>query len=376
MPPGIRPWRGMTALRKSTADVTPGAARESHAIRTPARPAMNEVKLLVITGAGASHELGADRPIPLMTTWAASLRKDLETALRGSSGVLGLEPEMSGQDFEAALGQFLQWQRAFPLNEKFRDFGGQTIGSRNGNILEWLANNEVRAKLVVETLHSNLYSNFGRKALSDDKTLTAWRKLDEAVGGRGTSKFFATTNYDPSLELAMKLLSYQANYGFQQTPFTTPRFDPSGIGEWSDDQSRVVVLHLHGAVGWYRDAQGTIVYHEPDLPYNPSLGIPVVLLPDPQKDPQSDAGVAMIWSELERAVGKSTHILVIGHSLHDDALVRLLLGAPNQQIGVLSPTPEETPPQVTARANMIPTRFGPNSDFSLVAKWLKSGRPE
>jgi len=147
---------------------------------------MNEIKLLVITGAGASHELGGARPIPLMTTWAASLREDLDAALPNSSGVLGLEPEMSGQDFETALGQFLQWQRAFPLNQRFRDFGGPSIGSRQGNLLEWLANNEARAKSVVETLHTNLYSNFGRKALSDDKTLTTWGKLDEAVGGRGT----------------------------------------------------------------------------------------------------------------------------------------------------------------------------------------------
>jgi hypothetical protein len=334
---------------------------------------MAEVRVVVITGAGASCALGDEAPMPLMNTWPTSLRDDLEAALGGSARVLGLDEEMTGEGFEDALGPFLQWQRSFHLNRKFRDFGGPSVGSHQGDVERWLDFNDTRGELVVETLRANLYRNFGRRAVSESKALAAWQQMDRALGGRKTRKFFATTNYDPSLELAFNLMQYQPDDGFRRRlPVATPYFDATGIGTWKDEESRVVVLHLHGAVGWYRGADGRILYQAPDQNYNPTLGTPVILLPDPQKDPFIDADVSTIWSELTGAVREATHVLVIGHSLHDSALLRLLSGRSTQRLAVLSPDANLYPEEITKMANILMTDFGPDGDVSGVAEWLRS----
>lgn len=84
------------------------------------------------------------------------------------------------------------------------------------------------------------------------------------------------------------------------------------------------VLHLHGAVGWYA-SDGTVRDHFADQPFHASLGTPVVLYPDPDKDPTSTAVVAELWTEFPAALAWADHVLVLGHSLHDPALIRALV---------------------------------------------------
>jgi hypothetical protein len=62
----------------------------------------------------------------------------------------------------------------------------------------------------------------------------------------------------------------------------TSVLSPNGLVAEADLDT-VPVLHLHGAVGWYRTRRG-IEIHPADQPYNPALGQPALLMPDPGKD--------------------------------------------------------------------------------------------
>ncbi|HEY5054452.1 MAG TPA: hypothetical protein VII45_13705, partial [Solirubrobacterales bacterium] len=126
--------------------------------------------------------------------------------------------------------------------------------------------------------------------------------------------------------------------------------------------SRTPVIHLHGAVGWYEQA-GAVSDHNADQNFNSSLGRPVVLYPDPDKDPTSDSTVKQLWTEFYAAVDLADAILVIGHSLHDPALVSALVGASeskpvaisNFNIEDIGKTESEVP-----RAIQVEIDFGPD----------------
>lgn len=49
-----------------------------------------------------------------------------------------------------------------------------------------------------------------------------------------------------------------------------------------------------------------------------------MLYPDPEKDPTGHDLVSDLWAELRQALEWSDHVLVLGHSLHDPALIRIL----------------------------------------------------
>jgi len=109
--------------------------------------------------------------------------------------------------------------------------------------------------------------------------------------------------------------------GFVYQHGRAPVFRPEGLLSRSGD--RTPFLHLHGAVGWY-ERGGVVIDHYANLPYNETLGSPVVLYPDPEKDPTSDAIVSQLWHEFYVALDLADHVLLLGHSLHDPALIRAL----------------------------------------------------
>src|SRR5262249_45078168 len=97
----------------------------------------------------------------------------------------------------------------------------------------------------------------------------------------------------------------------------------------------VPVLHLHGGVGWYLTDKNTVEFQGADQEFNSTLGKPGLLLPDPNKDPRALFGVNELWREFIDAIESSTHILIIGHSLHDRYLVEQInLHGRSHQIGV------------------------------------------
>ena len=182
----------------------------------------------------------------------------------------------------------------------------------------------------METVNATLYEQFGQGRVDDDAAMTAYGALLKRLDV--TELIVATTNYDRSGEAALHGLGYEVDSGFRAAPGRTPILEPVGLVEERGDKTPL--LHLHGAVGWY-EKDGRVEDHYGDQPYNPSLGTPVVLYPDPEKDPTNDAIVSQLWQEFEHALKWADRVLLLGHSLHDPALLRVLKPiAKSKRIGV------------------------------------------
>ncbi len=101
--------------------------------------------------------------------------------------------------------------------------------------------------------------------------------------------------------------------------------------------------------------------------YNPTLGAPVVLYPDPDKDPTSDAAVEMLWREFRLALERADRVLVVGHSLNDPALVRELNAVPSDTriaVTVLEGHDDAWVRKLLPHAIVIEVKFGPDLSMS------------
>jgi hypothetical protein len=278
--------------------------------------------ILLITGAGASRNLGSeDTAMPLMSDWANALCDALDQEEANLASACHLKPGMGGPEFEENLGLLLRWEQVRHLEKRFQDLGGPKAGSHINRVVEARTHMDKRMKVVMRTVNTTLYEQFGQRQIDDNRAKAAYgallRELDDP------KLIFATINYDRSGETALESLGHRVDAGFRGGPHRTPLLQPTGL--ISERGSKTPVIHLHGAVGWYEDEQnGSVGNHHADLPYNPSLGTPVVLYPDPDKDPTSDAIVSELWTEFNAALEFADSVLVIGHSLHDPALVRAL----------------------------------------------------
>jgi hypothetical protein len=137
----------------------------------------------------------------------------------------------------------------------------------------------------------------------------------------------------------------------------------------------VPLPHLHGRVGWLvRSSSGNPGAYAIDnfREWKDYFGVPLVMLPDPYKDPTQDAILGEMWVELRRALKLARRILVLGHSLNDAPLVQAL--SEPSRAGKVGITLLEDPqageldgdaPEVAERVNRelpdathIPLRFG------------------
>ena len=210
----------------------------------------------------------------------------------------------------------------------------------------------------MRVINSTLYEQFGQLQIDYDLAAAAYSQvLAETDECR---LVVATTNYDRVAESALRMAGRNTNTGFAGKPHMTPALDPS---EMMDDlAAEIPVIHLHGAVGWY-ELEGVVSDHYGDRPYNPTLGSPVVLYPDPDKDPTSDALVQQLWDQFARAIDISDLILVIGHSLHDPALVEALSSAmadgTRVVVSYLEAEDGEQVDRQLPNAHVVQMRFGP-----------------
>jgi hypothetical protein len=198
--------------------------------------------------------------------------------------------------------------------------------------------------------------------------------------GEDATFVYATTNYDVSIEVGLREAGYKPHDGFASVGWESPVLSLDDLIDWETGHgNREPVLHLHGAVGWYRQLDGKIVPQFPDRPYNPTLGSPVVLPPDPNKDPVSDSSVALIWDRFRAALRSATHVLVVGHSLNDTPLVNVLREASaNAHLAATHlPNDADSGERIRrlfpgGRVRPIPMRFGPDlvSDVDLLDQWL------
>lgn len=321
------------------------------------------MNLLLVLGAGASRNLGLNQPMPLMPDWSNALCEELDRAEEGLAAACRLERDMDGPTFEKNLGLLLRWQSVRHLEERFAGLGGNYPGGGMGGVMEARANTARRMATIMEVINSTLYEQFGQRRIDYDLASAAYSQVLEEVGD--SNLIVATTNYDRAAESALRQAGRQTNTGFSGMPEMTPTLSPTGMVDSRD--AAIPVIHLHGAVGWY-EREGVVSDHYGDLPYNPSLGSPVVLYPDPDKDPTSDAVVQQLWDEFHRAVEIADLILVIGHSLHDPALVEALNSRSTRGTRVVvSYLNEGDGEQIDLQlpdARVVQMRFGPSIESS------------
>lgn len=314
--------------------------------------------VLLITGAGASRNLGQDGDLmPLMPDWSDALCEALNDREPGLALACHLTPGMEGPQFEENLGLLLRWQQVRHLEERFQGLGGDAPGQFYQRVANARENSKKRLRMMMEAVNMTLYDQFAQHRVDDVRGKEAYGELLEEMGN--PELVLATTNYDRAGESALAALGHEIDAGFRAQPLRTPVLEPSGLV--SERGSKTPVIHLHGAVGWY-EKDGSVVEHHPDQPYNSTLGTPVVLYPDPDKDPTSDAVVSELWLEFNKAIEIAESILVLGHSLNDPALVRALRGASESRpvvISYLGSGGEQTVRTRVPGAIPIEVEFGP-----------------
>jgi hypothetical protein len=323
------------------------------------------MKLLLITGAGASRELG-NQPdkMPLMTDWENALCDALDAEEQGLAAGCHLARDESGPQFEQNLGLLLSWQRIQSLQDHFFTLGGESPNTHNQYMIAARDRANRRREIIKRVIDTTLYEQFGSHRIDDRRAREAYFTLLQALGE--PEFVVATTNYDRSVESALENLDYRVMTGFERRGQRTPKLVAEGLFERRG--SNIPVLHLHGAVGWYQAEDG-VEDHYADKPLNPSLGTPVVLYPDPNKDPTSHEVVSQLWRELNRIIAWADHILVIGHSLHDAPLRRVLLMAALNDIPVgISYLDDKEKPWIehnigTQHIHPIRMQFGPKPDW-------------
>lgn len=345
--------------------------------------------LVLVTGAGASRELGhPDMPLPLMTDWAQRLRKDIGEPLSAMTGLAAAE---TGPDFEETLGALFRWLEALELSEKFASMVKPGPSADEGHPQQFrafLAQARTNGEDFQERLHRSLFSEFGPERVDAGRAAAAYGALFDALGfeldgGAPGHLICATTNYDRSLEIALAELGSAPRTGVTPSAFRTPVLDPVGLGTFGP---RPGALYLHGAVGWYRDEQGRIISRPADEGYNPTLGRPAVLYPGPDKD-IGRAETRALWDEFSSALAQATHVLVLGHALNDDHLVKELCNSDARLATtyLLQKDPTEPAAQTETRirerlprSTPIACSFGPELaiDQASVKKWAGASKPQ
>jgi hypothetical protein len=325
-----------------------------------------------------------------MAEWSNILVERLDAVAPGFSWAVGLQPGLDGEKFERALGDFLQWARHFPLVNQFEALGRHDMaGGTDSSVRAWIDQAKLRADRALEVINSSLWDEFGLSRVDVDEATKAYERLMQVFGcgpglGTTTRVFFATTNYDRSGEAALASLNFIVNdASVSSTWGGSRRISPESIRLWEDSALEIApYLHLHGAVGWYREAGGIRV-DPADLRFD-ERQTPAVLYPDPKKDPYDEVGWEAhgLWEKLEEAISQATHVLVLGHSLHDEPLIaaisRSLPPPMNATLAVTYYSADELDRITDIVANRFPSRatiircdFHSSGDFNEMAAWFQ-----
>jgi hypothetical protein len=338
------------------------------------------MKLVVVTGAGASRDLSAtDTPLPLMETWAERLRERIGSQL---SAMSRLDEARDGVEFERTLGALLRWEATLDSFERFAGMTRPNPGAGD----DWpqrmnTALTHARGNMDTFTthLHESLFAEFGPDRLSTQACAGAYGALFDQLTGpedeQPESIIFATTNYDRSIEMALESLAAGwdrpqplPRTGCQPHGYLSSQLDPAGLGTFRADNPSVI--YLHGAVGWYTRDDGSIVATAADPGYNPTLGLPTILYPDPEKEIER-METRDLWDEFKKSLRNATHVLVIGHSLNDPHLLDQLKSAKGR-IGYVARTERRKSVEpdklkriqkLLPKAIVIPGSFGPEPWF-------------
>jgi hypothetical protein len=140
------------------------------------------------------------------------------------------------------------------------------------------------------------------------------------------------------------------------------------------------------AAGHYRRGDGR-VYATNATRHQEGFGIPIVMLPDPDKVHDQDDVINSLWQQFAEALARANRVLVLGHSLNDSFLMRTLIKnvLPFDRIAVtvLEDEQDQGQPHQSAgpviakisqnlvNAAIVPMRFGssPDAGIKSLRKW-------
>ncbi len=320
-----------------------------------------------------------------MPQWSDLIVKKLFDTAVDAHDLSGLKPGMSGQDFEVALGLFLRRAEAFEQIRDIIPLTSRVPGVSTAQMQTWYDNVASGFERITEVIHSSLMEEFhyNRLAVSDAKE--AYGRLLRMAGlPRGQGLVYATTNYDALGELALLELGAHPENGEPARLHGSSAMGLDVAGLLDGMGRSTPVLHLHGKAGWYRNKNGLVEVRDTQQ-HHPSNGTPVVMLPDPAKTYAGNDVLALLWQQFEEAVNSARKVLVLGHSLHDDQLVRVLKGMPNRAklaITFWGGSEAEQEAQLTwlrdtftRDPSYFAVRFGPQlgPEWENLERWLTSG---
>jgi hypothetical protein len=284
---------------------------------------------VIITGAGASHNLAAGgNTFPMMKEWSDELCQALVSANVTYLQITGLEKGLDGAEFEARLGAFLRSVSSFAdvkrLIQETPHLPQMPSTLTKESLAEWHVQSSHHFAQIIRVIHDSLYAAFGARRVDTAKAAAAYRSLFEALELDSEANWvYATTNYDLVAEHALYDNGYRVDDGVTHGPSFGSERKVSFEGVVSNgDPRRVPLLHLHGRVGWVRMDSGEVEVRGEDR-FDPSTGTPVAVLPDPNKVYDGEL-VQQVWREFEVALEQARRVVVVGHSLNDAALIRAL----------------------------------------------------
>lgn len=260
-----------------------------------------------------------------MGAWCESLVRKLASAGPGYREATRLSTDLSPEEFERVLGEFLHQVQAW---EEIRPLVPFTMGLQPGQANDgalgadgvlpgWHATTKFHLDKIVDLIRASLYELFAGSNIKLQEAAKAYSNLLTLLGITPASRLvYATTNYDTIGESALSQLGFRPDWG-----------ELPAIESYSEHQLDVThlvdavprstpVLHLHGRVGWYRRQTGE-VYASYAKKHEAGYGVPIVMLPDLKKIYADDLLINNLWSEFDTALSRAKRVFVLGHSLHD-----------------------------------------------------------
>jgi SIR2-like protein len=318
-----------------------------------------------------------------MQQWSEKLVSKMFESGADQYDLSGLRTGMTGPQFEAALGDFLRRAEAFAQIKEVAAMTAKAPNLGGPQIQTWYEQVANGFNRINEVIVSSLMEEFHHNRLAASFATEAYRQLlDMARLPNTTGLVYATTNYDALGELALEGLGAHPDAGEPARQYGGQATGLDVVGLLDDMSRHTPVLHLHGKVGWYRDDRGRVQVIDTQQ-HHSSHGVPVVMLPDPNKSFAGDDVLALLWAQFQEAVADAGRILVLGHSLADRQLVNVLRNATNK-LGITylgTGADRDTAQLDRLRSEFgrdpvyFPVKFGPKLEGSwdLVARWLTAG---
>jgi hypothetical protein len=300
-----------------------------------------DIDLVLVSGAGASHEFGINgQKVPLMSAWSDSLVQKISSRSWAYLAATGLEKNLDGPTFEQRLGHFLRIATALEQIEQVLkpslEFQAPPSGLTEDGLRTWRITTHHHVLEIAHLIRDSLYENFSPAQMDLDAAADAYRSLFEQLGiTRIESMVYATTNYDVLGEYAVDQVGALPDTGETHGIANRVESRLSVDGLLRGMPRYVPIIHLHGRIGWYHRNDGQSYSSDIHM-HNRDSGVPILMLPDPDKAYDTDPIITSLWSQFEEALGRAKRVFVLGHSLHDrpllDALKRNV--SPGERVAV------------------------------------------